>query len=192
MTTDKPTLTLAEVCNLTEAERESRVTRFRRDLLPRATFTEGLPDGRAWEFVREPELERQLEELVTFERGCCPALGWELRRVRGGSALRLEVIGINPTPSLSSNTTPRAEQPPRGRLAAIAGVVGVAVSVSLLCALPIVMAAGGAAALADFVAGLDDPRLIGAVALVAGLVAWRVLYHRAARQSERAKTGCGC
>lgn len=71
-----------------------------------------------------------------------------------------------------------------GRVVAIAGAVGLAVSVCLLCALPIVLAAGGAAALAAAMPSLDDPRWVGAVALVTGLAAWRVLDRRAARQSE--------
>ena len=106
---------------------------------PLSTSVCRLPSGRAWEFPREPRLGRQLEELVTFERVCCPGLGWELRPVRETETLRLEVTGFDPGPG----ALPEAEEPGRGRVVAIAGAVGLAVSVCLLCALPIVLAAGG-------------------------------------------------
>ena len=121
MTTDETIPTLAEACKLDDAERESRVDRFRRDLLPLATSTEVLPDGRAWEFPREPELERQLEELVAFERACCPDLEWELLSVRDGAAIRLELTGIDPSSGLNLGAALEAKRLRRGRLAAIAG-----------------------------------------------------------------------
>lgn len=192
MTTDETTLSADEVCELPERERESRLAMIRRELLPRAQSTESLPDGRAWEFPMEPVLARRLEELVAFERVCCPGLGWELRPVRGGAALRLEVTGLDPGASVLWGTALEAEQLGRARLVAIAGALGLAASVCLLCALPIVLAAVGAAALADSMAGLDDPRWVSAAALVAGFVAWRVLDRRATRHVDRPQQDCGC
>lgn len=189
--TAEATLTADEVCSLLGEEREARLALIRGELLPRARSTQALPDGRAWEFLREPDLERNLEELVTFERVCCPGLGWELRPVRGGTALRLELTGWGPGASALSADDAR---PPRGGLRRLAGAgaVGFGMSFFVLCVLPMVVVAAGGAALAGVAADLDDPRWIGAGTLIAGFLAWGVLGRRAAKRSSRSEAGCGC
>ena len=192
MTTHASTLTPDQVCNLPADERETRLGEIRSELLPRARSSEALPDGRAWEFPREPELERKLEELVSFERVCCPGLGWELRPVPG-DGLRLEVTGMDPGASVLSAVEPGTPPPARGwRRLAGAGAIGFASSFFVLCVLPMALVAAGGAALAGTAARLDDPRWIGGGTLLAGFLAWRVMKRRAARRSSEAEAGCGC
>jgi len=193
MTTHELTLTTDDVCNLPGEQRESRLALIRRELLPRASSTESLANGRAWEFPREPRLERQLKELVTFERVCCPGLGWELRPVRANTALRLEVTGLDPGASVLATVEPEAA-PPRSGLRRFAGVgaVGFGVSLFFLCVLPMVLVAAGGAALAGTAARLDNPWLIGAGTLIFSLATWRVLGRRAAMRSDAPEPDCGC
>ncbi len=187
MTREDPA-SLEEICRLPDEEREARVDAIRRELLPLALRSEALANGRAWEFPADPGLRAELEALVRFERVCCPGLGWELRALPGGEALRLEVEGIDPF--ANAGTSP-SQGSGRLRRFVRAGALGFAGSFLALCVLPLAIVAAGGSALAGWAAGLDDPRWIGAGTLVAGAVAWHVLSRRA-REHREAGGDCGC
>jgi hypothetical protein len=191
MTVQQPPLSLEQACSLPDAEREARLATIRQQLLPRARSSDALPGGHAWEFPRTPELEHQLEELLVFERACCPGLGWQLQATPEGDGLRLEVTGLDGAALLAS-AQPDAPATSHGwRRLAGAGAIGFAASFFALCVLPMLVVAAGGAALAGSAASLDDPRWVGAGTLVAGFFAWRALQQRAARRSREAGD-CGC
>jgi hypothetical protein len=83
------------VCSLPEDALRERLAMLRREILPLVTRREALANGVAFEFADSPALERQLEELVAFERQCCSGLGWSLQRPAAG-VLRLCVEGLAP------------------------------------------------------------------------------------------------
>jgi hypothetical protein len=84
---------LDTVCELPAEDRDARLAMIRREILPLATRREPRRDGVAFEFPFDAALERTLEQLVAFERGCCGGLTWNVERVDGG-ALRLSVGGL--------------------------------------------------------------------------------------------------
>ncbi len=84
------------ICSLPEDELRQRIAELRRDLRPLVQRTEPLADdtGVVAEFEPRPEIRRQLEDLVAFERPCCSGLDWNLE-VRS-DRLRLTIAGLSP------------------------------------------------------------------------------------------------
>ena len=88
------TLAGGEACSLPPEDRRERLAMIRREILPRATRRQALPDGLALDFEPGAATERELEELVAFERRCCSGLEWSLER--SPERLRLRVSGLAP------------------------------------------------------------------------------------------------
>jgi hypothetical protein len=190
------------ICQLPADEMRARRELMQHDLLPRARRRVRLPDGRAWEFTAEPGLRGRLEELVAFERECCPGLRWELKSVgdSGGlDVLRLEIGGLPPDhafwddgASLEASAGRSSVWP---RVAKAVGLGG-GVSFLLCCVLPVGAAALFGAAVAAPFARLDDPLVIGVGSLAASVPAWLWLRRRETqRLAVAARSGdgaCGC
>ncbi len=166
MTQEKDSCGCSQVCNLPEAEREDRLTLMRTQLMPKAVNHERLSDGAAWEFPID--MRAELEDLVRFERECCPTLGWQLRAA-GTDRLRLEVTGVDPDSELLT-TMLRNEGPKGGFLKS--SLLGLSASFFVFCVLPIGAVALGGGALASSMSRFDNPYVIGGGALAFGALAW--------------------
>jgi hypothetical protein len=176
---------LQTVCNLPAEDREARLAMIRREILPLAERRERLPDGLRFEFAYGPPLERTLDQLVTFERGCCGSLSWEATRP-AEDRLRLTVRGLSPgSPLLELGETPRAPASRLGRLLRSLGL-GAAAALFVCCVLPIGLAAVAGASLAAPLAGLDQPLIIAVVAVTSAGVTWLWLGRRSRSGSASA------
>lgn len=199
------------ICNLTDEQYEARRSELREGLISRVRGREELSDGLALSFEPTPEMREELDAFVTFERECCPGLGFSLEDSSG--TLRLEIRGIDPGASVfdgigrssgsehpgsvmsraresgsenaGSNTTGS-----RGWLRVVrsAGLGAIGAFV-LFCVVPIGLVALLGAQLAPLGA-LDDPWAVGAGTLVFGGLLWR---RERRREAVRASAGsCGC
>ena len=83
-------------CNLPKDDRQARLEMIRREIMPHALGSQELVDGMAWEFGDDPELRRELERLVAFERECCGGLQWNLVERSDAPGVRLIVEGLDP------------------------------------------------------------------------------------------------
>src|SRR5688572_20147513 len=88
-----------QVCSLPTDERRARLAMIRREILPHANRREVLADGMAFEFQHSPAMQKTLEDLVAFERGCCGGLSWNLDQASSG-VLRLRIHGLAPDSEL--------------------------------------------------------------------------------------------
>ncbi len=168
-------------CLLPTDERDARLAMLRQELLPRAVHRQALTDGVAWEFPADPDLRRKLDELVDFERVCCPGLTWELEET-AADRVRLRVGGLDPDSPLLASAG--GEPAPQGRRLPAwlrSGGVGLGISFVLFCVVPVGLAAVGGAAVASQVSGLDDPLVIGAGAVGFGAVAFWFEHRRRRR-----------
>jgi hypothetical protein len=162
---------LETLCNLPAQDREARLSMIRRVILPLAQRRERLPDGLAFRFAYSEPLERTLDQLVAFERGCCGSLSWEARRNADGS-LRLSIRGLSPdSPLLQLGDGPPAPASRLGRLARSLGL-GTGAALFVCCVLPMGLAAVAGASVAAPLAGLDQPAIIAAVALASAALTW--------------------
>jgi len=166
MTQEQDACGCSSVCNLPEAEREDRLTLMRTQLMPKALQRERLANCAAWEFP--VSMRAELDELVRFERECCPTLGWELRE-KGSDQLRLEVTGLDPESELL--TSMLGDEGSKGGLLK-SSLLGLSASFVVFCVLPIGAVALGGGALAASLSRLDNPYVIGAGALGFGAIAW--------------------
>lgn len=194
----------SDVCNLPAHEMEARRRVVQNELLPKANRSVRLRDGRAWEFPAEAGMRESLEELVAFERECCPGLRWDLSDVGDAGGLRLEIAGLPPDHPFWSPTTEAGEQglAPPSSLRRIAKAVGLGAGVSfvLCCVLPVAGAALFGAAVAAPFATLDNPLFIGLGSLTAAVPAWLWLRRREAARlrvqqaaaAEASEAACGC
>ena len=168
-------------CNLPKDDRQARLEMIRREIMPHALGSQELVDGMAWEFGDDPELRRELERLVAFERECCGGLQWNLVERSDAPGVRLIVEGLDPA-RLRAALAPETESaPPRGGLFAIAraGGIGFAGAFLVFCILPIAAISVAGASVAAPLAGLDNPWLIGAASLVLGVAIWQFERRRA-------------
>jgi hypothetical protein len=193
-------------CRLSDDAFEARRATLRRQLAPHARFREALPDGVALGFEATPDLRAALDDLVAFERECCPGLGFALRE-RGG-VLRLEVrgvaadapiladLGAPPLADLGASPLTVSAPPSRRRRArgwaraARAAGLGTAASFALLCLLPMGAAALLGASVVAPLAALDRPWIVAATALVCATLVWR--RARARATAGGGGDGCGC
>ncbi len=81
---------LADFCNLPDAELAARQEHLRATLLPRATRSERTPERWILEF--DARLRADLEDLVHFERRCCPTIDWRVEEA--GDHVRLVIAGF--------------------------------------------------------------------------------------------------
>lgn len=78
-------------CSLEPGSMQDRLARWQA-LADRALRDSARTTGGAWQRYRsEPEVERELRQLVALEQRCCPFLSFELTRRAGG--LELDVRG---------------------------------------------------------------------------------------------------
>jgi hypothetical protein len=94
MTSSETDPVAAGACSLPNDELRNRLAWIRSEILPHATRSERLENGRAWEFGRSPDVRAKLERLVELERACCSGLHFDLED--GPASLRLTVEGIDP------------------------------------------------------------------------------------------------
>ena len=99
------------ICNLSDEEHEARRTHLRETLFPQVRGREELSDGLAFRFDATPKMREELEAFVSFERECCPGLGFSLQDAPG--ALRLEIRGIDPQASVFAGIGPREPELPK-------------------------------------------------------------------------------
>ncbi len=184
---------MLDACTLPEDALEERLDWIRREIVPHAVAAERLEDGLALELGDAPGLADEVERLIDLEAECCPGLAFSAAPSATPGRLRLEVRGLGPDvvgrlaslgESAESDTRPRV-----GPRAAKAAGIGALVSLVLCCGVPIAAAALLGAAAAPLFA-LDRPLPMAVGAAVAGLVAWRWLGRRPAR--DRLPSRCGC
>jgi hypothetical protein len=169
---------LETLCNLPAEDRDARLAMIRSDILPLARRRERLPDGLKFEFPYTEPLERTLNQLVAFERGCCGSLSWEATRSADDS-LQLTIRGLSPnSPLLELGDPPPAPASRLGRLARSLGL-GTGAALFVCCVLPMGLAAVAGASVAAPLAGVDQPLIIAAVALASAALTWRWLGRRA-------------
>jgi hypothetical protein len=84
-----------ELCTLPDDARRDRSRMIRSLIFPHVTRREALANGWALEFDYNPAVEKTLDDLVAFERGCCGALMWTLARP-SQRVLRLSIEGLPP------------------------------------------------------------------------------------------------
>lgn len=180
-----------EVCSLSDDALEQRLEMVRREIAPHADRSEELPNGRAWEFPRSPELEARLEGLVALERECCASLDFDLS-VPSDSRLRLAIAGEGFDPDgFEALGRPGAGARKGGRLARLAraGGIGFAGGFTLCCILPAAVAAIAGASVAAPLMRLDQPWVVALFSLSLGGAVWAVQARKARKASE---AGCGC
>ncbi len=81
---------LAEFCTLPDVELAARQEELRTTLLPEVLRSERTPTGMTLEF--DAALRSQLDELVAFERKCCPGIDWLLEEAE--DRVRLVIAGL--------------------------------------------------------------------------------------------------
>jgi len=181
---------IEEICNLPSHEREDRIAAFRLNILPLAAKRRASADGMTLEFEYSATLEKQLEELVEFERVCCSDLNWNLSR-SPANGLSLTVSGIPPNSPLLAHIEDESSpaQPSSGFVKKLAQsiVLGATAAVILCCAAPMALAAVVGVAIAAPFAQLDNPLTIAAGSFALAIPAWLWLKRRDARVSS-----CGC
>jgi hypothetical protein len=181
---------LEEICNLPSEERENRIAAFRRNILPLATKRRASGNGMTLDFEYSEALEKQLEELVDFERVCCSDLNWDLRRPQV-NVLSLAVSGIPSNSRFFSNTEDESSSPPprSGFVKKLAQSIGLGATaaVILCCVAPMILATVAGIAIAAPLARLDNPLTIAAGSIAFAIPAWLWLKRREARSSS-----CGC
>ena len=187
MKTDDPVPSFEAVCDLPPAALEERRALIRREILPLVKRNRELSDGFAWEFDPSPELRAKLDEWVAFERECCGGLEWEIEAPPDDSALRLRVRGIEPHCGRLENFGGPAEHPHGARVARLlkAGGLGIGISFTVFCVVPIAVAAVLGAGIAAPLARLDDPVVVAAGAVALAIPAWLVVRRREARARLR-------
>ena len=168
---------LPALCNLPAEDREARLAMIRSEILPLAERRERLADGLCFEFPYAPPLERTLDQLVAFERGCCGSLSWEATRP-AEHTLRLTVRGLSPgSPLLELGETLPAPASRLGRLARSLGL-GAGAALLVCCLLPMGLTAVAGASVAAPLAGLDRPLIVAAVAVASAGLTWLRLGQR--------------
>jgi hypothetical protein len=176
---------LQTLCNLPAEDRDARLAMIRGEILPLAARRERLPDGLRFEFAYGRPLERTLDQLVAFERGCCGGLSWEATRP-AEHTLRLTIRGLSPdSPLLELGETLPAPASRLGRLARSLGL-GAGAALFVCCLLPMGLAAVAGASVATPLAGLDRPLIIAAVAGASAALAWFCLGRRRSPRAGRA------
>jgi hypothetical protein len=182
------------ICNLSDEDFETRRAQLRRDLFSQVRGRRELPDGLVLRFDATPEMRDELEDLVRFERECCPTLG--LRLQSDPQSLQLEIQGIDPRSaefaSIGQLETDGEWVPTGGARAWLALVrsagLGALGAFLVCCVVPVGLVAvlGIALPLAAF----ESPWVLGP-----GAVAISILFWRWERRREAARAnaqGCGC
>ena len=158
---------VSSFCTLDPKALRERIAMVRREILPHATRTEALSDGRAWTFPAT--LRNRLQQLVELERQCCTdEVRFSLREIEG--ELRLEVHGVDPNAEVFRALESTAPVPHLAPGLKSAGL-GLGISAVLFCALPLLAVALFGAA-ATPLAALDHPAYIAAGAVAFGLAIW--------------------
>ena len=173
---------IAPYCSLDRKALGERIAMIRRDLLPHATRSEALSDGRAWSFPGDPDLKARLEHLVALERECCGE-GITFDLVEGAADdLRLEVRGIDPNAAVFRAIGNPGRIRGLGRLFK-AGASGLLLSFALFCVAPWIAVALFGAAVAGPLLALDQPWVVAAGAVFAALGLWLLWWRRGRRAS---------
>jgi hypothetical protein len=181
-------------CTLDDAGRLDRLGLIRREILPHVTESSALADGFAWECAGSGR--EKLERWIALERACCEHVSFEMMPRSDGSS-RLEVRGDDPAVALlASLVSPDQEVAGVWRRLATAGGFGAAASFTLLCLLPMALAAMFGSAIAAPLAGLESPATLAGGALAfAGVIVWVRRRRRRVSPAAGARTGtspCGC
>jgi len=180
------------ICSLPENEQKSRIIYFQQEFLPKAKRIVVLPDGRTWEFENNGDLRGKLEDLVTFERQCCPSLDWDISVDENTKRIRLSVTGLDPHSSFFKQLEETTIKPPENihfNNAVKAGSIGLAVSLIVCCLVPFVLAlvAGTAVAL-PLSSSLDNPIVIIGTAAAIGIAVWFFITRKTKTEGSK---GCG-
>ncbi len=81
---------LADFCTLPDSALAERQEHLRTTLLPKILGSERTEDAHVLEF--DAQLRGALEELVAFERRCCPGIDWSLEE--SGDRVHLVIAGL--------------------------------------------------------------------------------------------------
>ncbi len=81
---------LADFCTLPDAELAARQDELRAELLPKVLASARSDGQLVLEF--DASLRKQLDQLVAFERRCCPGIEWSLEVA--GDRVRLVIAGL--------------------------------------------------------------------------------------------------
>lgn len=183
---------IREICSLSDEELEARQKELREELVPHIRSRAALPDGVALAFDATPDCRRQLEDFLAFERGCCAGLRFALREK--GSAIQLEIRGLDPESSVFMEAAPEERPPPGGAsgLARVAraGGLGAIGAFVLFCGLPIAAVAIAGAELAAPLGILDHPLVLSLGTLLFAGGVWRWEQRRAKANTLRGRCGC--
>ena len=183
-------------CTLTRAGLAERRAWLERAVLPLVRRTVRLPDGVLFECDGEAEAQRTLRAWIEKEAACCPGLAFALGANGEGLAI-LEIRGDDPILDRIVALAPRAEA---GRASVgawlRAGGLGALLSFTVLCGLPVAVAAVFGAAAAAPLARIESPTSLAVGSLVAGgLIALRASRRRRPRATSEGagdRSPCGC
>jgi hypothetical protein len=82
-------------CNLSPDALQKRSAETVQTIFKQVKNLRELEHGFEFDFVHTPELSRELEEFIAFERRCCATLSWTLNTDVGGETIRLVVSGAS-------------------------------------------------------------------------------------------------
>jgi hypothetical protein len=149
------------ICSLPADALTARLNRIREGVAARAESVEERDHGYLLRFPRDPELIRELADVVALESACCPSLSMSLASSAAGVALTIE----GPAQAKALIGSALAKPANRTRTGLVAMALGAAPM--LLCLAPVGLIGGAAMWL--------EP--LGAVVFVAGALvafgAWR-------------------
>jgi hypothetical protein len=82
-------------CNLSPDALQKRGAETVQTIFKQVKNLRELEHGFEFDFVHTPELSRELEEFIAFERRCCATLSWTLNTDVDGKTMRLVVSGAS-------------------------------------------------------------------------------------------------
>lgn len=163
----------AEICTLPPRDLEKRLDWVRKEILPHSLSSVRSPNRIVWTLRDTPDLVAKLDELILLEGQCCPGIVFEHTASEVIGQRRFEVRGVDPDSRvfkiLGSEAQPR---PPWIRRAARSLAAGTVLSLLICCLLPIAAAAILGAAVANRLAGMDQPWIIVSVGLLSALAVY--------------------
>jgi hypothetical protein len=189
-----------EICSLSTEELEARRAWLGRGLRSRVRERRSLRDGVLLRFDDSSEIRAELEQLVAFERECCPTLDLAIRESEG--ELELEVRGLDPDSDLFEGIGPETNQETRPaspwrRVISAAGF-GTLGALTLCCVLPMMSVALFGGAVVAPLTSLDDPWVVSSTALALAAALWLWQRRRSSSSIAAAASdcapdgGCGC
>ncbi|MCG8591632.1 MAG: hypothetical protein MJE66_20230, partial [Proteobacteria bacterium] len=141
-TTDRTPTAPPSGCTLAPEALEERRDWIQREIAPHAVRVQEDGNGVTCEFEGGDDFRATLAHWVELERACCSDWIWELEP-RDAHRTRLRIRGPGAAAAFPALCSVLAARPPesRWRRLARAGGLGLAASFSLLCVLPMALAA---------------------------------------------------